>query len=284
MNDITIDELQSWVGRSQTVEDVISLSAIANMNVTLGREEGELGVGDMLPPSWQWLFFNRGAPPEMLGRDGHVSNSDFMPPMPLPRRMWAGNRIEITKPLTIGRTAKKVSTIEEITEKSGRSGRLIFLCERSDFTDDVGGALTDWRTVVYRGDPDGKEQKKSNPAPSDAIWSREISPDTVLLFRYSALTFNSHRIHYDRDYTTGVEGYPALLVHGPLTATLLMDLLRRELPAAEVGGINVRAMSPLFDNEPFSVNGSPSADGKSVKLWAATNSGELAMTIDVSLN
>ncbi len=276
-----MDDLQNWVGRRETVEDIIGLSTIANMNAMLGRGASELKIGDVLPPSWHWLFFNRGATPEMLGPDGHVAHSDFMPPVPLPRRMWAGNKVEVLKPLTIGRSAKRVTTIDDITEKDGRSGPLIFLRERSDVTDDAGGALTDWRTVVYRGEAEGVEKPKDNPAPQDPKWYQEIVPNSVLLFRYSALTFNSHRIHYYRDYPTSVVGYPALLVHGPLTATLLLNLLRREMPEATVQNMSVRAMAPLFDDAAFSVNGTPSDDGKSAQLWATTNDGNLAMTIDV---
>lgn len=283
MSEISIEDLQSWIGRSETVEETIALATVENMNATLGRRGGALSAGDALPPSWHWLFFNRGASPEDLGRDGHVANSDFAPPQPLPRRMWAGNKVDIQTPLTIGSRARRVTTIEEITEKTGHSGRLIFLRERSDLSDDQGGALTDWKTVVYREEADVTEKPKPNPAPVGALWSQDVTPDPVLLFRYSALTFNSHRIHYDRDYTTSVEGYPALLVHGPLTATLLLNLLRQKLPGAELRQINIRAMAPLFDNAPFSIYGIPAEDGKSAKLWATTLDGNLAMTVNVDL-
>lgn len=284
MNDMSIEDLQDWVGRSATVEESLSLATIANMNATLARDDPAPQVGDPLPLTWHWLFFNRGATPDRLSRDGHLGHDDFMPPVPLPRRMWAGNRLEVTKPLSIGRPATRVATIEDITEKTGRTGRLIFLRERSEVTDDAGGKLTDWKTLAYREDSDGSGPPPAKPAPTDQVWRRDITPDSVLLFRYSALTFNSHRIHYDREYVTGVEGYPALLVQGSLTATLLMDLLRRELPDGDVKEMNVRAMAPLYDNAPFTVNGKPSEDGKSVQLWAATNSGDLAMTVDVTLN
>jgi 3-methylfumaryl-CoA hydratase len=283
MPEYNIDKLQNWVGRSETVEDVISLATIENMNATLGRASNELKVGDPLPPSWQWLFFNRGVAPDSLGRDGHVAKSNFAPPMPLPRRMWAGNKVEVTKSLTIGQPAKRLTVIEEITEKNGRSGQLVFLRERSEITDENGGSLIDRRTIVFRADAGQSEAPKVSPARTDAAWQQKVEPDPVLLFRYSALTFNSHRIHYDREYTTGVEGYPALLVHGPLTATLLMNLLRQEMPTAMVRDFNVRAMAPLFDNKSFSVNGKPTEDGTAVHLWAATAEGDLAMTIDVTL-
>ena len=276
-------DMQNWIGRNETVEDILSLSTIENMNAMLGRRRAELQTGDPLPPSWHWLYFNRGEAPDKLGRDGHIVKSDFMPPIPLPRRMWAGNRVEVTKPLTIGSLGKRVTTIEDISEKDGRTGPLIFLRERSDLSDDKGGQLTDWRTLVHRGEADGTEKPQPNPAPRNPVWHQKIMPDSVLLFRYSALTFNSHRIHYDRDYTTSVEGYSALLVHGPLTATLLLNLLRSEMPDASLKEMNVRAMSPIFDNATFSVNGTPAEDGKSVRLWATTSDGDLAMTIDVSL-
>ncbi|MGY9000069.1 MAG: acyl-CoA dehydrogenase [Rhodospirillales bacterium] len=283
MSDDSIGSLQNWVGRSQVVTDIISLPVIENMSATLGRDPGELKAGDPLPPSWHWLFFNRGPVPGNLRPDGHIASSNFVPPIPLPRRMWAGNKIDVTKVLTIGRPAECLTTIESIIEKEGSSGRLIFLEERSEVTDDYNGYLLDRKTIVYRAEANNNKFIKSNAAPVDSTWRQTLEPNSVLLFRYSALTFNSHRIHYDRDYTTEIEGYPALLVHGPLIATLLMNLLRQEMPRANVRNMNIRATAPIFVDGAFTVNGVPAKNGKSVELWATTGSGELAMTIDAEL-
>lgn len=283
MIEVPIKELQNWVGRSEIVEDVISLSAVANLSATVGRDPGELQYGDPLPPCWHWLFFNRGADPKNLRVDGTFANSDYMPPISSPRRMWAGNKIKTDKSLTIGSSAKRITTIEEIIEKRGSSGRLIFLRERTEVADDNHGSLIDWRTLVFRDEAVKSERQKHNPAPTTGIWLRKINPDHILLFRYSALTFNSHRIHYDQEYTKNVEGYPELLVHAPLTATLLLDLLRQEMPSSEVKEINLTAMAPIFANNSFSVNGMPSEDGKTIQLWAMTKDGNLAMKADVLL-
>ena len=283
MKDISIEKLQNWVGRSEVVEDDISLSTVVNMCSTIGSNPVELQPGSHLPPCWHWLYFNRGAKPECLRIDGTYADNEYMPPIPSPRRMWAANKIEIDKPLTIGCTAKRITTIEEIIEKNGASGRLIFLRERTEITDENGGSLIDWRTLVFRGEAKKLEKKKNNPVPKVGSWSQIINPDPILLFRYSALTFNSHRIHYDRDYTTNIEGYPELLVHAPLVATLLLNLLRREIPIAEVKEINLRATAPIFSNQPFSVNGVISEEEKKSELWAATKDGNLAMIANVLL-
>ena len=283
MEEVSIDELQKWVGCSEVVEDVISLSTVAKMSATIDSNPVELKFGAPLPPCWHWLFFNRGVTPEGLRIDGTYADAEYMPPISSPRRMWAGNKIKNEKPLTVGCSAKRTVTIEEIIEKKGTSGHLIFLRERAEITDENGGSLIDWRTLVFR-DGTGKFEGQNNlRAPKIKDWSQNINPDPILLFRYSALTFNSHRIHYDRDYTQNVEGYPDLLVHAPLTATLLLNLIRKEMPAAEVNEINLRATAPIFVNQPFSINGTITNEGKEAELWAMTKDGNLAMTADILL-
>ena len=283
MNEHSITELQNWIGRSEIVKDVISLSTVANMSATIGSSPDELQHGSPLPPCWHWLFFNRGAQSEKLRLDGTYADSDYMPPILLPRRMWVGNKIEISKPLTIGSAARRISIVEEITEKTGLSGRLIFIRERMEITDDNCGSLTDWRTLVFRDGAAKLEHQKKTPAPKIGEWVQSINPDPVLLFRYSALTFNSHRIHYDRDYTQNIEGYQDLLVHAPLTATLLLNLLRQQMPLVEVKELSIRATAPIFIGQSFSINGTPSKEEKSIQLWAMTEDGNLAMTVDILL-
>jgi len=283
MKEISIEKLQNWVGRSEMVEDIISLSTVANMNATFGEDTDDLKNGDPLPTCWHWLFFNRGAKPESLRADGTFADSGYMPPISSPRRMWVANKIEISKFLTIGSLAKRISTIEEIIEKKGNSGRLIFVRERTEITDDRNGVLTDWRTLVFRDGAKESIRHKKNLAPNKGTWRQEVNPDPILLFRYSALTFNSHRIHYDQDYTKSIEGYPELLVHAPLTATLLLNLLRQEMPLAQIKQIDLRAIAPIFANQSFSINGMPSENKKSIQLWAETNDGNLAMTLDTLL-
>jgi len=208
--------------------------------------------------------------------------------VPLPRRMWAGGRLrwEATNPLRVGQAVQRTSTIQSIKHKAGRSGELLFVLVEHQLRNAQGLALTEEHDIVYRsaaqpGDPAPAPQKP--PLDGQAAWSRTIVPDDVLLFRYSALTFNGHRIHYDRKYVTEVEGYPGLIVHGPLIATLLLDLLRRSLPGAQVARFDFRAVRPTFDLHPFSVHGKPSADGKTVELWAQDHEGFLTMQGTVTL-
>jgi 3-methylfumaryl-CoA hydratase len=215
-----------------------------------------------------------------VGPDGHAKRGGFLPPIALPRRMWAGSQFEFHRPLRIGDAITRRSTIADVTEKSGRTGRLVFVKVRHDVRrrDDADNALTEFHDIVYREAPkpdDVAPPPKS--APAAAAWRRHWVPDDVLLFRYSALTFNGHRIHYDRRYVTEVEGYPGLIVHGPLIATLLLDLLRYERPDATVTRYEFRAVRPLFDVHPFDVCGEPQPDGKTVRLWARDHEGYLAM-------
>ena len=235
-------------------------------------------VGDPLPPLWHWLFFLDRHRASELGSDGHARRGGLLPPVPLPRRMWAGSRFEFHRPLRIGDQMTRETRVIDIKEKSGRSGPLVFVVVRHEITNAAGLAVAEEHDIVYR---DHGPAAPVQPAPANAAWERTIQADDVLLFRYSALTFNAHRIHYDRRYATEVEGYPGLVVHGPLIATLLMDLLRRQQPTANVVRFSFRAVSPLFDISPFVVCGKP--DGSKVQLWAKDAAGNLAMTAEAGL-
>jgi 3-methylfumaryl-CoA hydratase len=203
-----------------------------------------------------------------------------MPPVPLPRRMWAGSQFEFRAPVRVGDSVERTSTIADVTLKEGRTGKLMFVKVRHELRCNgaTEPALVEFHDIVYR---DAKRPTDVDPPPhraeTGAPWQRVIVPDDVLLFRYSALTFNGHRIHYDRKYVTEVEGYPGLIVHGPLIATLLMDLLRRNSPEAEVTTFRFKAVRPTFDLNPFQVNGALQEDGKSVRLWAQDHEGWLTM-------
>jgi 3-methylfumaryl-CoA hydratase len=191
--------------------------------------------------------------------------------------MWAGGRFTFHAPLRIGEPIERLSRILRVERKSGRSGELVFVVVRHEIANQAGLAISEEHDIVYRDLPaPGAPQPAPALAPVDAHWSRTIHPDAVLLFRYSALTFNGHRIHYDRSYVTEVEGYPGLVVHGPLIATLLLDLLRRNLPQANLASFAFRAVKPLFDIAPFSVCARIEAD-RMVRLWASDAQGLLAM-------
>ena len=199
--------------------------------------------------------------------------------------MWAGSQFTFHTPIRVGDQVARTSTIDAVTSKEGRTGKLVFVKVRhelrcNDAAADSEPALVEFHDIVYRDPPvQGAPVPTPAQAPTDAAFSRSINPDPVLLFRYSALTFNGHRIHYDRPYATGVEGYPGLIVHGPLIATLLIDLVRRELPAARIRAFEFKAASPLFDTHPFNVCGRLETHeaGGGVALWACNHEGALAM-------
>ncbi|HEX2115148.1 MAG TPA: acyl-CoA dehydrogenase [Alphaproteobacteria bacterium] len=277
LSDDDIAHLKSWVGRTQTVEDIIATDRVAAMAATLDLERTP-EAGEALPPGWHWLFFNGAARQGELGPDGHPRRGGFLPPVPLPRRMWAGGRITVSGTLPIGAPARRESRILSVDAKRGRSGDLVFVTVQHTVHGGRGAALEEEHDIVYREAPaPGALAPQPEPAPSGAVWRREIKPDPVLLFRYSALTFNGHRIHYDHPYVTQVEGYPGLIVHGPLIATLLLDLLARQKPHTQLRRFRFRAKSPLFDTAAFHVNGVPAADETEVRLWAEGPGAVLAM-------
>ena len=273
------DTLRSWVGRNETRIDVIDARPVSLLSATLDRDDPGPRAGDALPPLWHWLYFLPSYRTCEAGPDGHAKRGGFLPPVPLPRRMWAGSRLEWLETMAIGDEVSRVSRIVSVTPKTGRSGALVFVVVRHEYSTAVGLALVEEHDIVYRElAPAGAESVGPPPAPSAvAAWRRRIVPDDVLLFRYSALTFNSHRIHYDRRYVTGVEGYPGLVVHGPLLATLLVDLLRRQRPGVRLKRFEFRALAPLFDIAPFDVCGTPDDERGEVLLWAQGAEGAPAM-------
>ena len=282
----TLEHLQGWSGKSETLIDDITAAPVRGLSATLDRDDAAPVPGTALPPLWHWLYFLPPHRQSEIGPDGHPRRGGFLPPVPMPRRMWAGGRLQWMQanPLSVGDAARRISRIESVTHKVGRTGDLLFVQVAHEVHNASGLALVEAQDIVYRaaaqaGDP------VSAPVAAEqgAAWQREVTPDDVLLFRYSALTFNGHRIHYDRKYAADVEGYPGLIVHGPLIATLLVDLLRRHLPGAFIKSFNFKAVQPTFDLHPFRLNGRPSADGKAVQLWAEDHEGWLTMQATAEL-
>jgi 3-methylfumaryl-CoA hydratase len=271
--------LQDWIGKTETRRDTVTLWPMAALAALLDRDDPPPRAGDPLPPLWHWLYFLPTDRQSELGPDGHPRRGGFLPPVELPRRMWAGGRLRFHQTLRAGEEIARTSTVAGIEQKQGRTGPLVFVRVRHEISGPSGLAITEEHDIVYRG----RAAPESTPpaAPEGAAWERAIRPDDVLLFRYSAVTFNGHRIHYDRRYAVEAEGYPGLVVHGPLIATLLLDLLRRNRPQAQVTGFQFRAVSPLFDLEPFLVCGQPGPGG--AELWAANASGGLAMTASAAM-
>jgi 3-methylfumaryl-CoA hydratase len=279
-------DLRDWIGRTESAEDIITATPVAALSATLDRPPARPAAGTPLPPLWHWLYFLPLARLSDIGPDGHPRRGGFLPPVPLPRRMWAGSQFQFHGPLDVGDEIARLSTIEDVTEKTGRSGTLVFVRVRHEIRRRGAEALaiTEHHDIVYRDAPrPGEPPSPAKAAPATPPWRKRWTPDDVLLFRYSALTFNGHRIHYDRRYVTEVEGYPGLVVHGPLLATLMLDLVHDRLPEAEVAAYEFRALRPTFDIAPFEACGAPSQDGRSVSLWIQDLQGNLAMTATATL-
>jgi len=281
------EALRSWTGRRREERDSIAAWPVRAMRATLDRASDEPLRGEPLPPAWHWLYFLEAAPATAIAADGHPRRGDFLPPVPLPRRMWAGGRIQWHDPLRVGDIATRVSEIVRVEPKQGRSGVLVFVTVRHSLATERGLALVEEHDIVYREAPIPGSATVSAPpepgtTPPAAAWHRRWWPDEVMLFRYSALTFNGHRIHYDQPYVTGEEGYPGLVVHGPLQATLLLVLAASALPDRRLARFDYRALSPAFAGAPLDVHGQPDADTASptgeARVWASTAQGRPTMS------
>lgn len=278
----TLAHLREWEGRTQVLVDQVTSAPMRGLAATLDQVDVNWTQGAELPPLWHWLYFLPDAPHREIGADGHPQLGSFLPPVPLPRRMWAGGRLQWHAPLHVGATVQRTTRIVSVDHKPGRTGDLVFVLLRHEITHSGVLVMTEEHDIVYRamaqrGDPTPAPQA----APTDPIWSRTVNIDIVQLFRYSALTFNGHRIHYDRPYATQVEGYAGLVVHGPLIATLLIDLARRACPEARIAAFSFRAVRPTLDLHSFRLCGTPAVDGTSAKLWAQDHEGWLTMQADI---
>jgi 3-methylfumaryl-CoA hydratase len=257
-----VSGFEDWIGRSQQLVDVLEPGRSNALDIALGGT-GRRVAGEALPLLHHWLYFWDVKPPQGLGADGHPAKGGFLPPVPLPRRMWAGGRLSFRKPLLLGASVARTSTITAVTEKTGRSGTLVFVTVRHDLDAGDGLAVSEEQDLVYRDPATAALPAPVAGPPPAAPWLRSIEPDPVLLFRYSALTMNGHRIHYDRPYAMGEESYPALVVHGPLQATLLVDLAARHLDVP-ITGFDFRGQQPAFDGATLHVCGTPTDDGAEV--------------------
>jgi 3-methylfumaryl-CoA hydratase len=270
-------DLQQWVGRTESRNDVVVPWPAKALAATLDRDDPEPVAGAELPQGWHWLYFLEARRASEVGTDGHPKRGGFLPPVALPRRMWAGGRVDFVQPLRFGEAVCRDSEILKVDQKIGATGNLVFVTVRHTVKAGDGPAIVEEQDIVYReAAKPGDAPPPTKAAPASASWSREVVPDPVLLFRYSALTFNGHRIHYDKDYATGAEHYRGLVVHGPLQTTLLLDLCRRHA-GRPLKRLEYRAMSPLFHDQPFTVNGQLDAGGAKAELWTASAAGQYAM-------
>jgi 3-methylfumaryl-CoA hydratase len=275
-----LERLTQWIGRNESDVDFVTVPAVHRLAATLDLDRPMPGMGDALPIGWHSILFPRVVRQSQIGADGHPQRGDFLPPVPLPRRMFAGKRTTYREPLRVGDEVRRESTIRSVTPKEGRSGLMVFVTVKTDITSPRGLAITEEQDIVYREEPDpNAPPAPPQRAPGTAVWKKAVTPDPVLLFRYSALTFNGHRIHYDHPYVTKVEGYPNLVMNGGLTTLLVHELVREHAsgPLRHIASRNVR---PLFVNREFVVCGEPSSDGSRAKLWVVDDHEALALSAE----
>ena len=277
-----LEELKKWIGEKETDVDYVTIPSVYRLSATLDRDDPMPKFGDPLPIGWHQLLFPRIVRHSQVGADGHPARGDFLPPVPLPRRMFAGKRNTFHAPLQIGDEVRRESEIMSVTPKQGRTGQMVFVTVKTEIKSPRGLAITEEQDIVYREEPDpNAPPPPPAKAPGEAVWVNRVTPDSVMLFRYSALTFNGHRIHYDHPYVTKVEKYPDLVMNGGLTTMLVTELARThgKSPLKTLASRNVR---PLFVNREITICGEPSADGKSAKLWAQDDTGALALSAEAT--
>ena len=283
MNDIIeeIECLKKWVGPEEIVEEFLNPIKVDGFHAVFDSTEAPAIIGDSAPNGIHWMVARSSKAHSLLGKDGHSNRGSFIPPLSLPRRMWAGSEIHFYNPLIVGETIERRSCFDSIYHKEGNTGNLIFVKIRHDYRINQKLCTQELQTLVYREAPQRDEVKPEKNTISDQPdWKQSIIPDSVLLFRYSALTFNGHRIHYDRRYCIEQEGYPGLLVHGPLQATLLLDLCRKHKPGKQINFFKFRAMSPVFDGVKIEICGKE--DNGLAYLWIKGPQDELTMKAEAS--
>jgi 3-methylfumaryl-CoA hydratase len=273
---LDLDHLRQWIGRSTEASDTVTAQLVRGLRATLFLDIGAPKAGDAAPHTVHWCLAQPVAPMSELGPDGHPARGGFLPPVPLPRRMWAGGELELLDTLRVGDEATRTSTISDVTMKTGSTGTLCFVAVKHVISTARGVAIRERQDIVYRDVPTGAQPPaKPSAAPPAAAHRETHMADPVLLFRYSALTFNGHRIHYDRDYVTKVEGYPGLIFHGPMQAALLVEYAARLHGGAAPKKFTYRGVQPLFDGSEFSVNANENDAG--MELWTANSAGQRTM-------
>lgn len=278
---IDLDHLRQWIGKSHSERDTIGARQARLMAATVGRADAGLEAGMRLPPLWHWLYFLKGEPPAALGRDGHPARGGFLPPVPLPNRMWAGGQLAFHGALPLDTEVEKRSTVTAVEHKQGRSGELVFVTVLHELLQDGATLVSEHHDIVYKGAspaPANTAPAPASPAGTpSAPHTRVIVPDNTMLFRYSALTFNGHRIHYDADYCRAVEGYPDLVIHGPLNATLLANFAE-EVAGRPLARFSYRGLQPAILGNRLTLHAAP--DGDRMALWVTLSSGAVSMRAD----
>jgi len=273
MSKVDIDHLRQWVGGGETREDTLSVRHARLMAATLGLPQEEFEAGTPLPPLWHWLYFLEAFPPTELGRDGHPARGGFLPPVPLPNRMWAGGNVFFHADLPLGAKVEKRSRIESVEHKQGRSGELVFVAVLHEMLHQGQVAVSETHDIVYKEPAPPAARTTALPMP-EATHSKPFIPNSTTLFRYSALTFNGHRIHYDVDYCRDVEGYDNLVIHGPLNATMLAGYAQ-QVAGHPLKRFRYRALQPSLIGDELSVNAAPDDNG--LALWIGLPDGAVSM-------
>jgi 3-methylfumaryl-CoA hydratase len=279
--------LDAWAPAPVTLDDPVAAAPVAALSQVLDQEAAVAGEGEPLPPLWHWLHFLEWPAQRELGADGHPAHGHFLPPLPDRRRMFAGGRAEFTAPLRVGVPARRTSSLAKVEIKRGRTGEMAFVTVRHEIAQEGETRVTEEQDLVYRV---GEDERRSGgfgldlgeAEPSDAVWQLILRPSPPLLFRYSALTANAHRIHYDEPYVRDVEGYPGLVVHGPLLVQLMLELARREAPEREIHTLSYRLRKPVFAGEQVCALGDVADGGGSAGLRIATRRDERHATAEVT--
>jgi 3-methylfumaryl-CoA hydratase len=280
---VSNQDYASWIGRTRSMTDVILPDQAVKLAATLDCAPPPWPTGDPLPAGWHWCYFHEVTPLSGIGRDGHQALGEFLPPVDLPRRMWASGEIEITQPLGIGETVDKTPQSSPSTKSRGAPASWCSCAWATTYRQhEAQTCARCTRSSTARPLPPMLPTPPPQLPQESAEWSRDMTAGPVQLFRYSALTFNSHRIHYDVDFCRNEEGYDGLIIHGPLTATMLMEAARELEPARALKKFSFRAVSPLTHVHPFSLHARHTEDGMS--LWACNHRGELAMTATAALD
>ncbi len=274
----SLEGFKSCIGKSEIATDVVTASVMLRFAATLGLEKAPLDKGEAVPPGWHNGFFPPSHRPAEMREDGQASGGSLIPPIPLPRRRIGGTRMTFHDPLRVGDEIKKVTEIADIRIDDGPDGAMVTVIEKNTISSNHGLAVVEERDLVFLSESRAAAPKASPSVPAEAKWKRVFEPKAPLLFRYSAIRFNSHRIHYDRDYCTTVEKLPGLVVQTSLICQLLIGMCRSEVPNDQLSYFGFQTVRQTYDTGNFTIAGTPSADGREATLWSLDPNGNVAMT------
>jgi 3-methylfumaryl-CoA hydratase len=274
-----LESFKSYIGKSEKATDVVTASAMLKFAATLGQENPAMEKGAPIPPGWYGAFFPASHRPSQMRTDGQASGGGIAPPIPLPRRRIGGTRVKFEELLRIGDEITRLTEIADVQIDDGPRGAIATVIERNSISNSRGLAVVEERDMVMLSEARAEAAPATVPeVPAQAAWLETIEPNPPLLFRFSAIRFNSHRIHYDRDYVTKVEKLPGLVVQSSLISQLLMEMCRKQLPARQLRSFDFKSVRQVYDTGKFTIAGNPSTDSDAAELWALDSDGRVAMT------